>query len=367
MWRDGGWEPLLTTFDLKNAYRQFPLSRDVGLFESKALPFGSTASVVHFNRLSRLFWRIGIELHLPWANFYDDYPVMTPSLLRESTMTTMMLLSRLLGFDVSLEKLAPFAPTASMLGVELDCSDAQDSILRVRNKEGRASEVCEVIQHCIREGVIRHRDFARVAGRIQLSDSQIMGRTGKLALAELRAASARHADRFRLGPQEVKAFDFLVSRLSFGVARVPLEAFFSILWVSEPKYFACHVSAAVAALWLQDMKHIIGPVEAYAVLTARKVFHQSLSGRYCIFFIDNDAVMLSYIKGTSTSKQLRDILLAWESLEQHAHTWAWWARVPSASNPADDPSRGELEKLAASGASRVDCDCPLTGTKLLNL
>ncbi|CAE7303252.1 SLC24A2 [Symbiodinium sp. CCMP2592] len=157
---------------------------------------------------------------------------------------------------------------------------------------------------------------------IQFSDSQIMGRTGKLALAELRASSAKHADKFRLGEQEVRAFDFLVSRLSFG---------------------------------------------AYAVLTARKVFHQSLSGRYCVYFIDNDGVLLSYIKGTSSSKPMRDILLMWESLEMHAHTWAWWARVPSASNPADAPSRGELDELVKAGALRVDCDCPLTGTKLVDL
>ncbi|CAE7034318.1 unnamed protein product [Symbiodinium sp. CCMP2592] len=406
LWVSGAWEPLLTTFDLKNAYRQFPLSPGsrahaiialldpsslgVGLFESKALPFGSTASVVHFNRMSRLFWRIGLELHLWWSNFYDDYPVMTPTLLKDSTMATMMLLSQLLGFSASLEKLAPFSSVGTMLGVEVDCSSAPDALIRVRNKEGRASEVCEVIQGCIKAGVVRQRDFARVAGRIQFSDSQIMGRTGKLALAELRASSARHADKFRLGEQEVRAFDFLVSRLSFGAPRVvpcsvppkPILVFTdgasegSVHTVGgimfdpreqQPKYFACHVCDSVVSTWSRDLQHIIGPVEAYAVLTARKVFHQSLSGRYCVYFIDNDGVLLSYIKGTSSSKPMRDILLMWESLEMHAHTWAWWARVPSASNPADAPSRGELDELVKAGALRVDCDCPLTGTRLVDL
>ncbi|CAE7361058.1 unnamed protein product [Symbiodinium sp. CCMP2592] len=406
LWVSGAWEPLLTTFDLKNAYRQFPLSPGsrahaiialldpsslgVGLFESKALPFGSTASVVHFNRMSRLFWRIGLELHLWWSNFYDDYPVMTPTLLKDSTMATMMLLSQLLGFSASLEKLAPFSSVGTMLGVEVDCSSAPDALIRVRNKEGRASEVCEVIQGCIKAGVVRQKDFARVAGRIQFSDSQIMGRTGKLALAELRASSARHADKFRLGEQEVRAFDFLVSRLSFGAPRVvpcsvppkPILVFTDgasegsthtvggIIFdprEQQPKYFACHVCDSVVSTWSRDLQHIIGPVEAYAVLTARKVFHQSLSGRYCVYFIDNDGVLLSYIKGTSSSKPMRDILLMWESLEMHAHTWAWWARVPSASNPADAPSRGELDELVKAGALRVDCDCPLTGTRLVDL
>ena len=84
-WHKVGAEPLLTTLDLRAAYRQFALSAKSralsgialldpvkltpGLFESKALPFGSSASVLHFNRLARLFWRIGVELSLPWCNF----------------------------------------------------------------------------------------------------------------------------------------------------------------------------------------------------------------------------------------------------------------------------------------------------------
>ena len=73
-WQGESWHPKLCTFDLRNAYRQFaldpesrafsvvallnPESEELGLFEGKALPFGSTASVLHFNRLSRLLWRV---------------------------------------------------------------------------------------------------------------------------------------------------------------------------------------------------------------------------------------------------------------------------------------------------------------------
>ena len=112
LWRqfDGedGWMPVVTTLDLKGAYnKQFPISQasralnvvalrnpdtgKVGLFEGKALPFRSTASVLHFNRLARLFWRLGLELGLCWGNFFDDYPVMTPRCLASSTMTTMLM------------------------------------------------------------------------------------------------------------------------------------------------------------------------------------------------------------------------------------------------------------------------------------
>ena len=72
--------PMLCVLDLSNAYKQLPLhpscrkysivtllnpeTSEPACFEGKVLPFGSTASVVHFNRCSRLLqcigWHLGI-------------------------------------------------------------------------------------------------------------------------------------------------------------------------------------------------------------------------------------------------------------------------------------------------------------------
>ena len=76
------------TIDLKSAYKQFPIcpehrkysvlvlkkpSNGMAMgFVSKTLPFGSVASVLHFNRVARLL-RIGLELDIPWTNYYDDF------------------------------------------------------------------------------------------------------------------------------------------------------------------------------------------------------------------------------------------------------------------------------------------------------
>ncbi|CAE7576274.1 unnamed protein product [Symbiodinium microadriaticum] len=372
-WQGASWNPKLCTFDLHNAYRQFaldpesrafsvvallnPESEELGLFEGKALPFGSTASVLHFNRLSRLFWRIGLEVFLFWANFVDDYPIMSPECLAKSSMDTMLVLSSLLGFSASVDKLSPFSHIATMLGVEVDLSSAAEGCIRIKNKEGRASEVCEVIHECIAEGCIQLRDFAKVAGRVQFSDAQVMGRAGKLALSELRAASMRHASRpvlvFTDGASETSGHTV------GGVMYLPGDA--------ELRFFACEVPAAMSQQWCQQLKHIIGPVEAYALVVARKVFHQFVSGHHCIFFVDNDAVLMSFIRGNSKSEIFRDLLLAWESCEKHGHSWAYWARVPSASNPSDDPSRGNVKELLESGAVRVRCTCPLSGVTLRDL
>lgn len=80
-WRAGGnGELMLCVLDLSNAYKQLPLSPscrkysivtlldphtgEPACFEGRVLPFGSTASVVHFNRCARLIQCIGWHLHI---------------------------------------------------------------------------------------------------------------------------------------------------------------------------------------------------------------------------------------------------------------------------------------------------------------
>ncbi len=123
-----------------------PQSRQLGCFVGNALPFGSTASVVYFSRVSRLIWRrLGLELFLPWCNYYDDYPVFAPSCLAASTMTSMIGLVKLLGFDYSADKLQNFSAVSAMLGVEVDCANWKAGSIVVKNKESRSREINELV------------------------------------------------------------------------------------------------------------------------------------------------------------------------------------------------------------------------------
>ena len=87
------------------------------------------------------------------------------------------------------KKFIPFATSASVLGVEVDTSATCDNLLAVRNKEGRTSEVIAVLQEFLSHGRMSLKDFAKVMGRVQFADAQVMGREGKLAMAEIRAWS----------------------------------------------------------------------------------------------------------------------------------------------------------------------------------
>ena len=244
-WRQPtGRKLLVTALDLKNAYKQFALSPSsrafavlllrepktsrVSGFESAALPFGSTASVCHFNRLARLFRAIGCRLHLMWFNYFDDYPVISPEVLAPSSEVTMQALAQLLGFVCSWDKYSPFAVRATMLGVEVDLSAVEEEGVKVRNKEGRASSVAATIYEHVKEGSIAARDLLVLLGRIQFADAQIMGRSGRLALTEIRRWSKGHVRQVTVSRLVASSFNLLARRLEAGEPRcIPCAQIFS--------------------------------------------------------------------------------------------------------------------------------------------
>ena len=403
----GGSRPLITTLDLKAAYKQIPLapssrplavvslphpeSREPAFFTSCALPFGASASVLHFNRVSRLLWRLGLELLLFWSNYFDDYPVMSPELLASATRETMLSFMKLIGFQCAEDKLSDFSAKAVVLGIEIDCSRSEEGLLLISNKQGRAEEVCEALQGFLAAGSMSRKDFARLMGRLQFADAQVMGKSGRLAMSDVRrwAKAYDQPTLFLLGPA-VEAYRVLIQRLKVGTPRLVPCCMAERVWhvftdgASEGmsntvggvlhrsgditvRFFACHVSRAVVSEWSKDLKHVIGPVEAYAVSAARLLWHQHLAGQHVVFHVDNYGAMDAFVKGSSASKHIRDILLAFEKCESTHPTWPWFSRVPSASNCADDPSRGVLDKFVGETFLRERCLCPLTRVFLEDL
>ena len=115
---------LLTTVDLKSAYyKQLPVFpghqkfavvslRDDGArqrvhYVMNTLPFGA-AAVHHFNRVSRLLWAVGTKsLLVPWANYFNDFPVIS-SQTSTSTLGSIKTMLKILGCEYAEDKLEPF-------------------------------------------------------------------------------------------------------------------------------------------------------------------------------------------------------------------------------------------------------------------
>ena len=89
-------------------------------------------------------------------------------------------------------------------------------------------------------------------------------------------------------------------------------------------------------------EQIICEVEAFAVALVLCGLRGSLRGRCIISFIDNDAARFGFIRRSSPSLCMFNIICIVTLLEAILETSLWYERVPSKSNPSDLPSRGAL-------------------------
>ena len=95
-------------------------------------------------------------------------------------------------------------------------------------------------------------------------------------------------------------------------------------------------------------KQIIGQAELYPAVVARRFWKEKIQGRDVIHFIDNDSARFALIKGSSPCLESAWLVQSFWTDEGEADTRSWIARVPSRSNIADGPSRGdrsECEKI----------------------
>ena len=129
-------------FDLQDAYRQLAIApahrthsficvyepmHGPRCYRMLTMPFGSSASVYAFLRISLAIHALGARLfRLPWTCFYDDFPTVVPEPLANAATHLIKSLFTLLGFQVSDKpsKNPPFAAVFQALGVAFNLTRA---------------------------------------------------------------------------------------------------------------------------------------------------------------------------------------------------------------------------------------------------
>ena len=277
-----------------------------------------------------------------------------------------------------------------MLGIEVDCTRVAGSLILVRNKPGRAEELIVALEDVLETGSITRKRYLSLMGRLHYTDSYILGKSGRLFMADIRAWAKAHAGPvLDLSDAVRTSLGLFIARLHNGSPRhVPCQVADHVVHVftdgsSEAddhfiggvimvqgtlvSFFGCVVPDDLVKKWASSMKPWIGPIEAYAVAVACKAWHQYLAGRRCIFYVDNIPAQDAYVRGTSSNVHVREILLAFEHIEGLSASWPWFARVASQSNIADDPSRAAFGFLRKVGCVRVSPSCPISGCDLKDL
>ena len=97
--------------------------------------------------------------------------------------------------------------------------------------------------------------------------------------------------------------------------------------------------------WQTDGKeHVIGLDESYACVTALYEWRDLLRDHRILLFVDNYGAQDCMSRGSANVNTWRQLLLRLEEMDDHLFSNMWISRVPSASNPADCPSRGSLSE-----------------------
>ena len=190
--------------DLSKAYKQVPISpgskklvvlavwnstnSDYSFFLVNSTPFGGSASVYGFNRISRsLWWLMVLGLGLIATTYFDDFPVLETQRLADMAEHHLSSLLDLLNWRHATTgpKAKPFDKTFSILGVEYDLSVFAQGIFRIRNKPGRVEKLLSIVKAAEQKGELSKPQAASLHGALYFATGFMMGRHFKPMLMNL--------------------------------------------------------------------------------------------------------------------------------------------------------------------------------------
>ena len=105
--------------------------------------------------------------------------------------------------------------------------------------------------------------------------------------------------------------------------------------------FGCIVSGSLVEEWisLTKKRQLITEAELLPVVLAKRHWFNTLRHSKAIFWVDSEPAKFSLIRGLSETPTCNSIAQASNKLTVELERNEWCSRVPSKSNPADDPSR----------------------------
>ncbi|CAE7245188.1 unnamed protein product [Symbiodinium sp. CCMP2592] len=386
---EGDWHPemlrqpalLGKTLDLSKAYRQVsihPSTREHAVlgfpnpqgewefYIAQSLPFGAAASVYGFNKVALAILHIMVVKFAAIAtDFYDDYTVYEFRPAAFLLDKVLMRLLDLLGWTYakSGRKFVPFDNKVVSLGVSLGLDEIWEGTLKVENKAGRLEKIAELLRTVAQGGAVTRSDVASLRGLINFAGGLIMGfelkptsRMLSRALSgpfqgstlELRLACALALDviaqcRPKRCPATILPPIVLYTDGAFEKGRgtwgaVLVDACTGSRWV-----FGGEVYHPLMGHWGKEAgTQVICQVEAYALAITLFGIRGVLKGRSVLAWIDNNACLYGFVKRYSPSASMMRLISLVALMESSMEALLWFERVPSKSNPADLPSRGQF-------------------------
>ena len=387
--------------DEKKAYRQVPVHPDhrkysvITLKDPSTLKpaffimvghsFGLVAAVYNYNRRSAAINEFLVSIFgLVAFSFYDDKYGFEIKETVESAHQAAQSIHFWLGAQFEAKKLQ-LARDPTILGVTYNL---KDMVLEI--KQARREELLEEISSIVSCGLLDPGSAGKLKGKLMFGASQLWGKVGR---AFLRPISERQYARFPMkdgfaidaalkfslnhwkhlvedGPprpidiRSEKPADAVVFTDGFTPDprkrenlpdRVGAVLFDRSL--IQPWQFTEVVPKSVQKFWITRKTQIV-PVEMVAPILALQTFKERLLGADLILLIDSEAVEAALIKGYSSKEDLCILISIFWDLVFELRIRVFIDRIATDANPADWPSRDELEKGEKAGWKSVKAVWP---------
>ena len=380
------------TLDLTAAYKQLavkpevgfvrtlvaydPLKRQRAFFLMNSLPFGATSSVYAFNRVAHSLWFLMVKLGSVWTTqYFDDFPNIEMTSMAASSRGFMEFLLNAVGwkFADTGKKAPPFAATFRVLGVEVNLSQVGSGKLIVANKQERVEQIKQFLCDIMDRQKITSAEASSLHGQLNFAQGQYYGCSLKPGMAFLQQI-LRDGWRPELKSSLGLCSAFLVASLMGAPPRtisVSDEATPVLIFTDgayEPEGGGMKGSAGLVIIdpatqfkvvqevvvpkelhdhWQRGgSKQLIALMELWPVAMAFQTYGKQFKNRRCLCFIDNNAVRDGLIKGSSPLCDMFSLLSVISLDIAEFFLSPWFTRIPSKSNPADDPSRGLCRRMA---------------------
>ncbi|CAE7942077.1 unnamed protein product [Symbiodinium sp. KB8] len=216
--------------DLHSAYRQYPVADPSHcyvivmtpdgptLWRHRVMPFGATASVFHFNKITdALLWLARTLLLIPAIHYVDDLGSVDPAASSDSSFRSFDCFCELLGYRLKVSKRQPPDTLQTLQGVIVRIQDAG---VTVEPSESRVSKLCRTLREALLQDRLTSDEAARLAGKLGFLSTSLWGQLGKSLTRPIYGRSQGSKDgRVELNPGLRASMECLLTLLATPIPR----------------------------------------------------------------------------------------------------------------------------------------------------
>ena len=267
------------------------------------------------------------------------------------------------------------------LVVEFNLKRFASGVVDVTNKPGRIEDILFIMRSWLKMDTVEPSVFASVLSKCVFAESYLDSQCGAIHMKRLRNCDCSNGGMVKVTSEFCTAVKNLLFYLEHSRPRtvnlgsqIPTPPILftdacqegetvgvgAVLFIHHQVFF---FGVRLSASSLDDMrklgyKHFISTAEISLIPIAVSTFYSYLQNSNSIFCVDNESARAAMIRGWSSKAISTDLIFSSRCTMSQGRAGFWLERVPSFSNVADGPSRGDFRFVRSLGGTEVRINVP---------